>query len=528
MCAPLHAAPRAGARTSVRGWGYLGAVTTIPAHPESGFLDLLGARVHWTDFGGPAAPQALCVLVHGLGGSTVNWESLVPRLTGRFHCVALDIVGFGMTEPGSRTARVEDNTELLEAFVDEVAKRHLDLPLLLVGNSMGGLISARYAAAHPARASAGPDAQELGVDALVLLDPTVPPAYLLPGPGGILAAGLYAVPAVGQLAARTRRRLRTPEQNVQDTLRLCTVDPSRVDPEVVAHHLPVAQRRLRHPEMDRHYSDAARSILAHLARRRETDQMYAGIAAPVLLVHGRHDRLVSFSGAQRMAQCNPHWRFSPDEDGGHLPMLEHPDWLAQQILTWWDDREEAPQHPADADSSDESCDGLRRMPELQVLRRKAATAALLVFRGLPGPLKRGLVRAGTPNYTVGAVCSLEHDGHVLMLSQPHRNGWSLPGGLLDHGETPAQAVVREVAEETGLRIEPGDAVAVGVHPHSQSVDVIFRVLLDERPPLTLSSEARRSRWMSPSEMADSDRETQQILDLLQSAQDQPTKGRLQA
>ncbi|MGB3594909.1 MAG: alpha/beta fold hydrolase, partial [Ornithinimicrobium sp.] len=72
-------------------------MTTIPTRPESGFLDLLGARVHWTDFGGPAAPEALCVLVHGLGGSTVNWESLVPRLTGRFHCVALDIVGFGMT-----------------------------------------------------------------------------------------------------------------------------------------------------------------------------------------------------------------------------------------------------------------------------------------------------------------------------------------------------------------------------------------------------------------------------------------------
>ncbi|MGB7425529.1 MAG: NUDIX domain-containing protein, partial [Ornithinimicrobium sp.] len=322
------------------------------------------------------------------------------------------------------------------------------------------------------------------------------------------------------------RRLRTPEQNVQDTLRLCTVDPARVDPEVVAHHLPVAERRLSHPEMDRHYSDAARSILAQLARRREIDQLYAAIAAPVLLVHGRHDRLVPFSGARRMAGRNPHWTFSPDEDGGHLPMLEHPGWLAEQMLSWWDERAERPRHPVVQDISGRPCDGLRRMPDLQVVRRKAATAALLVFRGLPGPLKRGLVRAGTPNYTVGAVCSLEHDGHVLMLSQPHRNGWSLPGGLLDHGETPAQAVVREVAEETGLRIEPGDAVAVGVHPHSQSVDVIFRVQLDRQPALTLSSEARRSRWMTPTEMADSDRETQQILDLLRSAQDPPSKGRL--
>ena len=159
-------------------------------------------------------------------------------------------------------------------------------------------------------------------------------------------------------------------------------------------------------------------------------------------------------------------------------------------------------------------------------RRKAETAALLTFQKLPGPVKRVLVRAGTPNYTVGAVCALEHQGAVLMLSQPHRAGWSLPGGLLDHGETPAQAVAREVAEEIGLRIDPGDAVAVGVHPHTQSVDVIFRVLLQERPVLDLATEARRSRWFDYAEIAQADRETRQILELLHKAHTDPAVGRL--
>lgn len=166
------------------------------------------------------------------------------------------------------------------------------------------------------------------------------------------------------------------------------------------------------------------------------------------------------------------------------------------------------------------------MVDLAVARRKAGTAALLAFQKLPGPFKRLLVRAGTPNYTVGAVCALEHDGAVLMLSQPHRAGWSLPGGLLDHGETPAQAVAREVSEEVGLQIEPGDVVAVGVHPHTQSVDVIFRVSLDHRPEVALSTEARRSRWFGYSEIEDADRETRQILELLRKAHAEPSLGRL--
>ncbi|MGB5935117.1 MAG: NUDIX domain-containing protein, partial [Ornithinimicrobium sp.] len=131
-----------------------------------------------------------------------------------------------------------------------------------------------------------------------------------------------------------------------------------------------------------------------------------------------------------------------------------------------------------------------------------------------------------PHYTVGAVCALEHDGSVLMLSQPHRAGWSLPGGLLDHGETPAQALAREVLEEVGVRIEPGDPVAVGVQPHTQSVDVIFRVRLDHRPTLDLATEARRSRWFDYAEIADADQETRQILGLLRKAHTDPALGRL--
>lgn len=164
------------------------------------------------------------------------------------------------------------------------------------------------------------------------------------------------------------------------------------------------------------------------------------------------------------------------------------------------------------------------MADLPTLRRKVGTALLSVFRRIPGPLKRGLVRAGTPNYTVGAVCAIEHEGTVLLLRQAHREGWSLPGGLLEHGEPPADAVIREVLEETGLRIDPGDHIAVGVHPHTQSIDVIFRATALDRPDLRLAHEARRARWWDIEKVRDVDRETRQILDLLVRTRDTPRPG----
>ena len=55
--------------------------------------------------------------------------------------------------------------------------------------------------------------------------------------------------------------------------------------------------------------------------------------------------------------------------------------------------------------------------------------------------------------SVGAVIRNEA-GQVLFLVRSDNGLWDLPAGAIDPGETPAQAVVREVREETGLIVEP--------------------------------------------------------------------------
>jgi ADP-ribose pyrophosphatase YjhB (NUDIX family) len=74
----------------------------------------------------------------------------------------------------------------------------------------------------------------------------------------------------------------------------------------------------------------------------------------------------------------------------------------------------------------------------------------------------GAVPAG-PLRVVPCVGAVIHDpaGRLLLIRRghdPHRGLWSLPGGRIEAGESPEQAVVREVREETGLEVVPGRPV----------------------------------------------------------------------
>jgi 8-oxo-dGTP pyrophosphatase MutT (NUDIX family) len=102
--------------------------------------------------------------------------------------------------------------------------------------------------------------------------------------------------------------------------------------------------------------------------------------------------------------------------------------------------------------------------------------AMRVFARLPRPVRRLIVRLMTPSFTVGAVIALKRtDGALLLVEQRHTLGWALPGGLLERGESAADAVVREVAEEVGITIDPARLpipFAV-VAPRVRRVDIVY-------------------------------------------------------
>ncbi len=121
--------------------------------------------------------------------------------------------------------------------------------------------------------------------------------------------------------------------------------------------------------------------------------------------------------------------------------------------------------------------------------------ALSLYRRLPRFLRLWIIRRVAPGHTVGALAVIENDGHLLMLKQRHRRGWTFPGGLLNRGENGSSAVVREVEEETGLRVEVGLPFSTVVEPGSRRVDILFWVEVDDRAAVEASGEALESGWV---------------------------------
>jgi ADP-ribose pyrophosphatase YjhB (NUDIX family) len=65
----------------------------------------------------------------------------------------------------------------------------------------------------------------------------------------------------------------------------------------------------------------------------------------------------------------------------------------------------------------------------------------------------------------GSALVLDDHGHVLMQRRSDSGNWSLPGGVMDIGETLGQCVVREVKEETGLDIELTGLLGIYTDPN---------------------------------------------------------------
>ncbi len=114
-----------------------------------------------------------------------------------------------------------------------------------------------------------------------------------------------------------------------------------------------------------------------------------------------------------------------------------------------------------------------------------------------------------PLIGVGAV--VVSGGRVLLVrraTEPLIGEWSVPGGMLELGETLRDAVRREVREETGLVVEPGEVLDIfdSIFTDDQGRTQYHYVLIDYLCRL-VSGEARAGtdvseiRWVSEAELA---------------------------
>ena len=85
-------------------------------------------------------------------------------------------------------------------------------------------------------------------------------------------------------------------------------------------------------------------------------------------------------------------------------------------------------------------------------------------------------------------------GQVLLVRRIDDGNWELPGGRIEVGETARQAVIREVAEEAGVTIEPTTLSGVYSDPSHVLVD-------PDEPPRPDGIETDAARWCDPADAA---------------------------
>jgi ADP-ribose pyrophosphatase YjhB (NUDIX family) len=111
-----------------------------------------------------------------------------------------------------------------------------------------------------------------------------------------------------------------------------------------------------------------------------------------------------------------------------------------------------------------------------------------------------------PLVGVGAV--LVKDGRVLLVrrgNEPMKGRWSLPGGLLELGESLTDGVVREVREETGLIVEPIELIELFDSIHREEERVRYHYVIADYlcrvkgGVLQAASDADEARWVERAE-----------------------------
>ena len=251
-------------------------------------------------------PRALVAFVHGLGEHSGRYSALAADFVkARFTCVSLDLPGHGETS-GPR-GDIPSWEKLREQIVPAMftATRGLpdqpmELPVVLLGHSMGGIIALDYALAHPK-----------GLSALVLSAPAL----------------RTAMPPWWKLAMANVARVATPSGGF----------PNGLDPEGLA----------RDPEVVKAYRDdrlvhdriSPRTYFAFMEAAQRCRRDIRGLQVPTLMFTGMADRLVDPKGALEAAAAAPHdmMRFVTWSEAYHETMNDiGREKVIKDMLAWLD------------------------------------------------------------------------------------------------------------------------------------------------------------------------------------------------
>ncbi|MCH9815120.1 MAG: alpha/beta hydrolase [Actinomycetia bacterium] len=257
------------------------------------------------------------VMIHGLGGTSLNWTDLAYGFGDRLSTYVIDLPGFGASPPPrDGDYSIPGHAQAVVDFIDEYVQQ----PVHLFGNSMGGAIALQIAARFPDRVRSNTMVSPALAPGRPNLSNIHMPVIAIPGVGERFIARYYENPV---------------DKRVNDTLQTVFVDPSRYPALRIAEMTQEIERRDRLTYPADAFMQSLRGIIKTYADKgpNRITELAKRVKCPTLLVYGRRDKLVSSKSAHKMGNLIPDSRVVILPDSGHVAQMEHPD----EVMDYWFD-----------------------------------------------------------------------------------------------------------------------------------------------------------------------------------------------
>ncbi len=274
---------------------------------KHGIFNIKGQEIHYAEAGQQGRQVAL--LIHGWSSSRYATSPLLGLLAQRFHCIAIDLPGYGDSPPLKERATIPRYAELLADLLVQISTR----PVVLVGHSMGGMISMMLALNNP-----------ILVERMVLLNPTVSGRLsgminLLISPITLLERfgfGRFIVSSIENMFVGLTDRLMKP---------VSFAARSDINGEAYAH----IRKDARKKGQGRVRAECFQAMLDNDMSERIKD-----LQPPALVIWGAEDNTVPLRDAGIVADEWPTADLRIFPKAGHWPHFETPETTRRQVAAY--------------------------------------------------------------------------------------------------------------------------------------------------------------------------------------------------
>ena len=262
------------------------------------YINVEGIKVKYDEFG--KSNEKIVLFLHGLGSSSLTWRDIPEAFSKHFHTIALDLVGFGLTDKPHENYTIDYFCKFLDKFLSKMRVECTE-KLNVIGHSLGGYIALEYSIRNKTR-----------INKLILFNSS----GLLGKPTPLLCDYLNAVQTIDPVL-RYNNLKNVFEKLLADRIRLLPIVVdifvSIIDMPGAKHAFESAFKNSTSTTLDLNTIDTIKEI-------------------PCLIIWGEKDRLIPITFAEKFREILENATILIMKDAGHSPFIEKPAIVYQTLL----------------------------------------------------------------------------------------------------------------------------------------------------------------------------------------------------